>query len=501
MIKAKRSGETDSQEKRLLLTNRFFRAFYSMMQSVKIHQNNNQLVIKSAETFIRSVIAFTANTDDLTIQIRDGRFYLQNEKLLYRKQAAPLINSIFEYFEKRGLQGFRIFSDINDASIDEILLFARLLNNAEGEKTPADWIILQLKEEDIPWVEIIQEEKAEDSSTLIQDESESHSTEESLEVKNQRRREKSQRIYGGALTSLKEISKKIASHRRVGIRRTIRIVQNMIDCIVEDEPILIGMSTIRDYDDYTYTHSVNVSILSICMGTRIGLSKSSLEKLGICSLFHDLGKVDIPIEIINKPGKLDNAEFEEVQKHSLNSVHRIISLKASRELKAKILLPPFEHHLKYDLSGYPQTHRKNPISLFGRIITIADVYDAMTSPRIYRPFALSPDRVLGMMQESSGKDFDPILLKVFINMLGTYPVGTLLELDDGSICIVKEYSNDSDSLRPLVVTLVPDDKNGFSKGDEVNLAEREHQTGNFKRNPIKSLHPGEYGIQPAQYII
>ena len=133
------------------------------------------------------------------------------------------------------------------------------------------------------------------------------------------------------------------------------------------------------------------------LGKRIGLSRISLSHLAICGLVHDLGKLGIPKEVLNKPGKLTDEEFKEIQTHPIKSVNQIIKLRAPADLKSKILLPPFEHHLKYDLSGYPQVRNIKSVSLFGRIITIADVYDALTSPRIYRPEANSPDRALEIM--------------------------------------------------------------------------------------------------------
>ena len=264
---------------------------------------------------------------------------------------------------------------------------------------------------------------------------------------------------------------------------------------------LLGLSTIRNYDDYTYTHSVNVGILAMSLGSQIGLSRNILEILGICGLFHDLGKTEIPLEIINKKGKLTAEEFEDIKKHSLNSARLILKLRASRDFKSQILLGPFEHHLKYDLSGYPQTHRKKPMSLYGRIIAIADVYDALTSPRIYRDAAISPDRALAIMLAGSGKDFDPILLKIFINMVGVYPVGTLLKLDSDELALVIEGSNAQGPLRPRVVLLEPDGACGYKRGPIVDLSEIDSGLGSFRRQIVGSFHPSMYGIQAAQYLM
>jgi HD-GYP domain-containing protein (c-di-GMP phosphodiesterase class II) len=261
------------------------------------------------------------------------------------------------------------------------------------------------------------------------------------------------------------------------------------------------MSTIRDHDDYTYTHSVNVAILSLCLGKQIGLSDTSLRDLGICGLVHDLGKTDIPIEILNKPEKLNAEEVEVIERHPLRSVSQIIKLRASGDLKAKIILPPFEHHLKYDLSGYPRLPTKKPVSLFGSIVTIADVFDALTSPRIYRSEAFSPDRALGYMLDRSGTDFDPLLLKAFVNMLGTYPVGTLVLLDTGEKGIVVDSPDNIDRTRPKVVLLVPDGQDGFKKGNSVRLTERNPYTGSFLRSIVQSMHASTLGIQPVEFLL
>jgi HD-GYP domain-containing protein (c-di-GMP phosphodiesterase class II) len=307
--------------------------------------------------------------------------------------------------------------------------------------------------------------------------------------------------YAGSLTSLKEVIGKVSNNQPAGIRKTVRVVQKTVDLVIDKRSILLKLSTLKDYDDYTYTHSVNVSILAICLGRHIGLTKTALETLGICGLFHDLGKVDVPLKILNKQGKLSDHEFKIIQKHSLSSVRHIVKLKAPRELKSKIMLAPFEHHLKCDLSGYPRSWRKEPVSLYGRILTIVDVFDAITSPRVYRSQTVSPAQALGLMNKDAGKDFDPILLKAFINMLGVYPVGTLLELDTGEIGIVSENPEHSDGAHPLVTMLIPADGQGYTRGETIDLSEGETPGGDYKRRVVNTYHPAVYGIQPSEYIL
>jgi len=138
--------------------------------------------------------------------------------------------------------------------------------------------------------------------------------------------------------------------------------------------------------------------------------------------------------------------------------------------------------------------------LFGRILALADVFDALTSPRIYRPTALSPDRALGLLLEGSKRDFDPILLKWFINLLGVYPVGTLLKLENGEMALVVDTPGESNMKRPRVVLVCPDGGGAFRKGEIINLSERDNESGEYQRNIVSSHHPSAVGIQPAEFI-
>jgi HD-GYP domain-containing protein (c-di-GMP phosphodiesterase class II) len=285
------------------------------------------------------------------------------------------------------------------------------------------------------------------------------------------------------------------------MRKAVRMVQTMVEEVfLQEQPLLLAMSTIRAYDDYTFTHSVNVAILSLYIGRQLGLSKETMECLGVCGLFHDLGKVTLPYELLNKTETLTPGELAQLRRHSLDSTRLIVQLLAApADRKSRVMIPPFEHHLKYDLSGYPVLGWTRPISLCGRILTIADVYDALTSPRVYRKEAMSADRALGLMVQGLGTVFDPLILKVFIRMLGVYPIGTLLELEGGDIALVSKAPLAGDLHRPWVVLLREDGQGGFIGGEEVNLAERDG-AGGYRRRIVGSAHPSSRNIQPASFL-
>ncbi len=471
---------SDYSEKDHFFQEMFVRLFYRILHIVKIHHENNQMIVESCEKFIRLIRKLGNKQGELILQSVRGKLYIDEEKLIYRRENINIYDQMTAYLEKRGLQGLKFYTPhLKDDSIRDILDVAMILNCSEQQKEPPEWLDHQLQKHGLLWCGIIAPE---------------------IVMKKQRedKRERLLKTYTYALASVEEIVTKLSVQNRAGIGKTLRVAQSMVDLMSEDEPLFLALSTIRVYDDYTYRHSLNVAILSMCLGKRIGLSRKSLERLGLCGMLHDLGKIEVPKNILNKAGKLTDEEFEEMKKHAMNSVCMIVKVNASPDRKARLLLPPFEHHLKFDLSGYPQTTRKEPISLFGRIIAIADVYDAVTSPRIYRRFVMPPDQALGMMLKGAGKDFDPILLKVFINMMGAYPVGTLLKLDTGEFGLVAENPGNGKKSRPIVVLLY---KNGdFRKGATVDLNEKVAQTGKYLRNIVRTFHPADYNIQPAEFL-
>ena len=161
----------------------------------------------------------------------------------------------------------------------------------------------------------------------------------------------------------------------------------------------------------------------------------------------------------------------------------------------------FEHHLRYDLTGYPRLTRKKKISLFGRIVTVADFYDALVRPRVYNRFPYVSEKILGIMLQRSGKDFDPAVVKVFINMIGIFPLGTLVLLNTNEMGIVTQIQEDTELIdRPKACLLYYGDGE-YRKGKMVDLRERDEATGDFKRSIVKTLDPNEYNINVAEFLM
>ncbi len=461
----------------------FVRRLYRLLQIPRIHGAENQLAIRASKEFIHAGNQLLSVSEEIVLEARHGRLFFSGQKLLMRRHAAIYIFSLLSILEDLKLGGLKFNRRFRDISPSHAHWFARLIIEARKKEDPAKWLVAGLSASELPFVEIV------------------FGNRQKSRIPYAEKAEMAHRIYSFAYNSLKEVSRGVLGNRRTGIRKPLRIIQEIVDFAMQDSSILLGLSTIQDYDDYTYTHSVNVALLSICLGQQIGLSENSQVFLGVSALFHDLGKIDIPLEIINKPAPLTEEEFKVVQQHSLNSVRQILKLHAGSDLIARVVLGPFEHHLKYDLSGYPEVNWKRPISLFGRIIEICDVYDALTSSRIYRSEPVPRDRALGNIAARSGKDFDPVLVKWFINMVGIFPIGTLVILDTGEKGLISEGGSIEKNRRPKVLLLTEEKSGGFSYSRVVDLNRRDPETGDFLRTIKSTHHASAFGIQPARCLM
>lgn len=222
-------------------------------------------------------------------------------------------------------------------------------------------------------------------------------------------------------------------------------VETIVDVILKNKEMMLNMVDLKVFDDYTYFHSVNVAVLSIGLGTAMGLDKADLCNLGFGALLHDIGKVFVPKDILNKRGPLTDEEFRVMKKHSsLGYEYLAKEFVGSVAAQAGIL----DHHEKFSGGGYPNNVKGEKISLYGRIITIADVYDALTSDRPYRK-GLIPSEAIEYIMGGTSSLFDPDLVKFFITKIAPYPVGTSVKLSNGLVGVVTDNFG-SYCLRPNV---------------------------------------------------
>ncbi len=234
--------------------------------------------------------------------------------------------------------------------------------------------------------------------------------------------------------------------------------------ITRNQDALLGMARLRNTDEYTFSHCVNVSIYAVVLGRRIRVKESSLQELALAGFLHDIGKMLIPQQILNFKGPLDADGMQIMQSHVERGGHY---LENNPHVPAVVRTGVIEHHERYNGTGYPYGKRQNEISLVGQVLAVADIYDALTSERCYKK-AFPPEKALAIMYKDRGETFSPGLLEMFIDAMGVYPVGNLVRLSNDYLAIVSERGLES-PLRPCVVTLINPLGQVLAKPQRINL--------------------------------
>lgn len=220
----------------------------------------------------------------------------------------------------------------------------------------------------------------------------------------------------------------------------------IVDEIIATQDIIVNMIDLKIYDDYTYFHSVNVAVLALIVGNALKFHKVLLVQLGMSAMLHDIGKKFTPIEILSKPGKLNTIEFDIIKEHPSNGYHFI--KKNFLNISATTYIGILHHHERYDGSGYPAGIEGNDITIFGRILAVCDVYDALVSDRPYHK-AYLPSDALEFIQGGSGTMFDPNIVLAFSRKVASYPLGTAVTLSNGQVGIVVENYEEF-NMRPKI---------------------------------------------------
>jgi HD-GYP domain-containing protein (c-di-GMP phosphodiesterase class II) len=314
--------------------------------------------------------------------------------------------------------------------------------------------------------------------------------------------ERAKRTYAHGVAVARDVVQGVRMGAMPSTRRLKRAIQVIVDQVMENELSITGLTTLRDYDEYTFTHSVNVCIFAVALGKRLGLDRLQLYDLGLAALLHDIGKARLEQSLLNKDSSLDEAEWRAMQSHPWLGTLTLFKMREGEELPYRTILAAHEHHMKVDLSGYPRPIRPRQLGLFTRLISVADGYDAATTRRVYQNVPFEPDAVLREMWFNPGRGYDPTLVKALINLLGIYPVGTCVILDTFEVAIVAGASPDPEQLHRPVVRLVVDASGGrvAPPGELVDLSIAA-ANGSYPRVIVKVTSPDRYGIVVGDYFI
>jgi putative nucleotidyltransferase with HDIG domain len=268
------------------------------------------------------------------------------------------------------------------------------------------------------------------------------------------------------------------------------MIDGLAQAVAQNRTALLALTTLKNYDNYTFTHMVNVSILTMGQARGLGIDGPLLREFGLAALMHDIGKVRTPLDILNKPDKLTDDEFVIMKRHVVDGAE---ILRMTPDVPALAPVVAFEHHLRVDGSGYPNGVARSALNIGTMLCSIADVYDAMRSQRHYQK-AFPTDRILAVLKRNDGTQFDQHLVRRFVQLIGIYPAGNLVRLNSGEVAVVMNtYA--PDPYRPHVRVLIDREGQRIELPYELNLWE----TSEDPQRPASIVSPldsADYQFDP-----
>lgn len=460
-----------------------FFAKQQLIASAKAAFQQFAAVVKNATLYPAAHPFFLASADQLLHRLeglmaggKDAEFYLVAGELFFETHSVPVDQAMSALMEQcKSLDaGGIIFR--RGVTRDELTTLTRLVNSDPASLDEGGGFASVLKREGVTHVEVhrvlpIQKKAASGKAG----------------------QHRPGEVFADAVNMVKEIVHTVHLGKTVNMRKVDATVHTMVDHMLDNRDALLGLTSIKMYDEYTFAHSVNTSILSIALGGFLSFDKSQIGALGIAGLLHDIGKISVPLEIINKPEKLTDEEWEIIKRHPIEGALILSDIPGVSRLA---MVAAFEHHQHNDTRGYPRiddTVQQHP---FSQIVALADAYDALTATRVYYNVPIPADKAVRILLQKRGTAFDPVLVKAFVNMIGLFPIGTLLKLDTGETGLVVHQTRDL--LRPRVLLLTSFDGSEKESGAEVSLLETSR--GRYLRTAVASVDPHAANINVKQYL-
>ena len=452
-------------------TRAVFRQLAGVLKSASLYPAAHPFVLSSAEKLLKQI-------KDLLVMRKDVAFYMVGGELFFETNAVPVdqgLAALLDQFTSRDV-GAVIFRP--ELTPEEIIRFAYLMNNDEkffADRTKVEEAMAREKITHIVTHRVLLVDRKTGSTIK--------------EGKN-----KTTEVFMEAVDTVKDMVQSVHQDKVINMRQVNSTVQKLVDNILQNRDTLMGVTSLKMYDEYTFAHSVNVSVLAISLATYLSFEKPQVAAIGVAGLMHDIGKVSVPLEIINKPDKLTEQEWAMVKRHPIEGALLLADVPAMTKLA---MVASFEHHQHGDVRGYPRIDNMLQQHPFSQIIAIADSYDAIIANRVYYKVPTPPDEGVRILLQKRGTAFNAVLVKAFVNMMGIFPIGTVVKLDTGEVGIVIHQTGDL--MRPRVLLLTKfDGSEKENPGAEVSLLEIED--GHPKRSIIGTIEPTSVGIDIKKYL-
>ena len=358
---------------------------------------------------------------EIHLGVVEGTFFLEN-RLIVAPNAA--VADLAQRLSKKEIEALTVFAGV---ASEELFGFASLLarRDISAEQLPAELDKKGIRSIRLGIDHTVTEEADDDKECTPS------------------------RTYFQALSAVRDTMLEVENGRIPSGARINAVVADMVSVTIKDPTTLLGLAMIKDYDNYTFSHSVNVGILALTFGSYLELDPAALRDLNTAGLLHDIGKTRVDKAILNNPGKLSADEYEQMKKHAEDGAEIVGKMQDISPLVADVVLG---HHIKFNRTGYPEWASSRPFSHFAELVAVADCYDAITTLRTYN-VPTSPRTAMDIMHRLSGTSLNGELVAKFESMMGEYPVGTLVRLDTNEIALVVK-PHPMDRVQPGVKVIV-----------------------------------------------
>lgn len=466
----------------------FLLSMYAALRSLKLYPIENATAQKSLDELQASALALMQPQGEIELRLSGDFIFVNGTRLRLELDNYASFSNLMESFTSAGVGQLSVATGVERREW-QILLGVLLGMGSKGAEDDAHDRLLDLRDKlAVAGVTHLDVEPPLESEDKV--------------AEAEKAREQAKRTYSHGVAVTKDLINSVRLGRTTSVAKVKRAVQAIVDQVLNNETSLIGLTTIRDYDEYTFTHSVNVCILAVAIGKKLGLTRLQLYDLGLAALLHDVGKARIPVDVLNKTSGLSEDEWRMMQTHPWQGVLTLFTMRGYGEIPYRQIVVSQEHHMKIDLTGYPKALRPRQMGIYSRIVAVADGYDAATTRRSYQTVPIQPDQVLREMWENPRRGYDQTLVKALINLIGIYPVGTCVILDTFEVAVVSAANPDQNFLnRPMIRICL--DVNGAlvaPPGREENLAAQD-ESGGFQRSIVKVTNPDRYGIIVGDYFV
>ncbi len=462
----------------------FLLTFYAALRALKLYPVENATVQKALDELQASTTTLLHGESELELRLAGDFLFVNGTRLRLELDNFAAFSNLLTTLRAFDIGIFRTQAGVERREWQALLSILLSLLSETGIEDRYTALIERLGNADTPHIQF------------------EPATEVNEELNAQEARAVAKRTYAQGVAVTKDVVNSIRMGRTSSVKKVKRAVQMIVDQVLTNETSIMGLTTLRDYDEYTFTHSVNVCIFSVALGRKIGLTKIQLYDLGMTALLHDIGKAKIPIEVLNKVDGLSEDEWRVIQAHPWRGSMTLFGLRAYEEIPYKSILVAHEHHMKTDLTGYPRAIRPRTLGIFSRLVAVADGFDAATTRRVYQTVPIEPDQVLREMWTNPRRGYDPIVVKALINLIGVYPVGTCVVLDTFEVGIVSQTNPDRELLNRPVIRVVIDSGGSVlhPPGIAVDLSERS-PGGEYARSIVKVTNPDRYNLTVGDYFL